>query len=248
MKLLAIIAIIAVGLGVIAIYNLNNNSDVKVIAGNNTLGELSIRGSAEKSIESDMVSLSIGVTTINASANDAVDENAEKMNEIIGILSTNGIRDDEISTSYYNIHPVYSQSKECIEIYPPPEDCNTITGFKVVNTLTITTDVDKDVGELIDLVVEAGATNIHGVNFFVSKIHIDEIKDQLIEEAVINAKKRAEIALKPLNMSIVGVKNVNVDSVSIPFTVYESEALRSTPILPSEQNIRVDVSIIFYIS
>ncbi len=249
MKLLAIIAIIAVGLGIaIATINTNNSQDIKVVAGNNTIGELSIRGSAEKKVEPDMLSLRIGVTTTNASAKDAVDENAKKMDMIIKALNANGISNDEISTNYYSLYPVYSQSKVCIEIYPPPEDCNIITGFRVSNTLTITTDVSKDAGALIDLVVDAGATNIHGVNFFVSKMLLDNVKDELIEEAVVNAKERAELALKPLNMSIVGVKSINVDSASIPFAVIEGEAFRTTPILPSEKQIQVGVNITFYIS
>ena len=248
MKLLAIIAVVAIGLVVVVASNLNlsDSPKLRVIAGNNTLGELSIRGSAEDSIAPDMVSLSIGVTSSNSSARDAVDENSAKMNEIIRVLNVNGINNDEISTSYYSLQPLYSQSKVCIEIYPPPEDCNVIIGYRVSNTLTITTDAEKNVGELIDLVVEAGATNIHGVNFFVSKTLLDDLKDRLIEEAVSNAKKRAELALKPLNMSIAGVKSIVVDGINIP-VVYES-TLRATPILPSEQNIRVDVNITFYIS
>ena len=247
MKLLAIIAIVAIVLGVVAATNLANDRTNVTIAANDTLGELSIRGSAEEKVEPDMVSLSIGVTTSDASAKVAVDENSMKVNEIINILNANGISNDEISTSYYSVYPLYSQSKVCIEIYPPPEDCNVIIGFRVSNTLAVTTDVDKDIGRLIDLVVEAGATNINGINFFASKELVDGIKDRLIEEAVINAKNRAELALRPLNMSIVGVKSIDVDNISIPFKVYEQSA-RATPILPSEQSIRVDVSIIFYIS
>jgi hypothetical protein len=249
MKLLAIIAIIAVGLGIaIATINTNTSQDIKAVAGNNTIGELSIRGSAEKRVEPDMISLSVGVTTTNASAKDAVDENSKKMNMIIKALNENGISNDEMSTNYYSLYPIYSQSKACIEIYPPPEDCNIITGFRVSNTLTITTDISKDAGALIDLVVDVGASNIHGVNFFVSKMLLDNVKDELIEEAVVNAKERAELALKPLNMSIVGVKSINVDSINIPFAVMNEEAFRVTPLLPSEHKAQVGVNITFYIS
>lgn len=245
MKLLAIIAIMAAIVGVVIATNLDNNRTNVIVAANDTVGELSIRGSAEASVEPDMVSLSIGVTTTSSSAKDAVNENASKMDEIIKTLNENGISNDEISTSYYSVYPLYSQSKVCIEVYPPPEDCNTIIGFRVSNTLQVTTTADKNVGELIDLVVGAGATNINGINFFISKGVADDIKDRLIEEAVINAKKRAEIALKPLNMSIVGVKSIDVDSISVPLGTFEKAA---TPIIPSEQNMRVDVSITFYIS
>lgn len=247
MKLLAVVAIIAVGLGVIIVTNLNNNSDAKnIIATNNTLGVLTIRGSAHESVVPDMVSLSVGVTTTNSSAKAAVDENAKIMNEIIDILKENDISsDDEISTSYYNVNPVYSSDNRCIEIYPSPEKCNIITGFRVVNTLMITTDADKDIGKLIDLVVEAGATDINGISFFPSRMLVEDIKNKLIEEAVINAKERAELTLKPLSMAIVGVKSVNVDGVYTPQPVYY--ALEKTQILPSEQNIHVDVEITFYI-
>ncbi|RMF30063.1 MAG: DUF541 domain-containing protein [Candidatus Nitrosothermus koennekii] len=245
MRIVIPIAIIAVVVSIIIASNLNTpNEQVKnVVAVNNTIGELSISGSASKSIEPDKLSISIGVTTNDKSAKVAVAENRELMNNVIKALNENGIGKDEMQTSYYSVYPIYSKSDRCIEIYPQT-DCEVITGFRVVNTLTIITDATKDAGELIDLTIDAGATNIHGVNFFVSDDLMSNIKDQLLEEAVSNAKMRAEIALKPLDMKIVGVKSINIDSINVPLHALAER----TTILPSEQKIEVNVHVTFYIS
>lgn len=246
MKILVIASIIAIIASIIAVSSINTSDEQikNVVAVNNTIGELSISGSASKSIEPDKLSISIGVTTSDKSAKVAVAKNGELMNNITRALNENGITNDEMRTSYYSVYPIYSKVDRCIEIYPQIECDEVITGFRVVNTLTVITDSSKDAGKLIDLAVDAGATNIHNVNFFVSDDLMNNIKDQLLEEAVSNAKMRAELALKPLDMKIVGVKSINVDSINIPlYTVAER-----TTILPSEQKIEVNVHVTFYIS
>ena len=68
-------------------------------------------GNAFKKISPDKVSITLGVETQEKTAKEAGAKNAELMNAIINSLKGLGLTTDEISTSYFNVYPVYE--------YPP---------------------------------------------------------------------------------------------------------------------------------
>ena len=245
-KIIAIsIAIIAIAaFAIISNYKGSEEVDASVL--NVTIGELSIVGKAERLLKPDMVSINLGVTVLAENATDAVSNNAEIMNNIISKLEENGVSRDNIKTSYYNLYPIRSLKPDiCLEAFPR-ECIDTIVGYRVVNSIMVTVGADEDVGRLIDIAVDAGATNVNSVNFFISRDLINKVKDELMEDAILDAKRRAEIILKPLNMSIVGVKSINVEEQARFGDVLFAEEAK-TPILPSEQVISMSVRVTFLI-
>jgi len=90
------------------------------------------------------------------------------------------------------------------------------------------------------------------VSYFVSEEVQKQISNEMIGEAVLNAKMKAEKALAPLNMQIVGVKNLNLNDVYYPVYRYDKFAFAEaasapTPILPSDQQVSTSVSVTFMI-
>ena len=83
-----------------------------------------------------------------------------------------------------------------------------------------------------------------------------EMTEDLIVAAINDAKQKAEKALVPLKQKIVGVKSVVIHDNLIPY--YESpmrasfdgfaESMKSAPILSGDEEIRTNVSVVFYIS
>ena len=71
-------------------------------------------GSASVKVMPDKVSVSIGVETDGQTAADAAAKNAAQVNLVITALKNEaGVADDQISTSFYNVYPVYDWQ------YPP---------------------------------------------------------------------------------------------------------------------------------
>ncbi|MEM3104781.1 MAG: SIMPL domain-containing protein, partial [Candidatus Bathyarchaeia archaeon] len=69
--------------------------------------------------------------------------------------------------------------------------------------------------------------------------------------AVEDARRKAEAALKPLNMSIIGVKSIEVlDTSRWAIARYETSdmLLQTTPIYPGEVEITVTIYVVFYVS
>jgi len=216
---------------------------------------VSTSGTATVKVMPDMVSVTIGVETRGDTAEEAAAANAELMNKVIAALKDLGIAEDQISTNWYSVWPVYEwKSPPCIEIYPQPPDCapkSEITGYAASNSITVTMEADEDVGKVIDGAVKAGATNVNGAYFFVSNERQEEIRQDLIADAIDNARSRADKAAAAVDMEITGVKSINLNDVYFPvfYKDFAAEASgASTPILPGQQEISQTVQVTFVMS
>ncbi len=216
---------------------------------------VSTSGTATVKVDPDKVTVTIGVDTQGMTAAEAATKNAELMEKVIAALKALGITDDQISTSWYSVFPVYDyRSPPCIEIYPQPPDCapkSEITGYTASNSLSVTLNADEDVGKVIDAAVAAGANNVSGAYFFVSEERQQAIRDSLIEKAISNARSRADKAADAVDMNITGVKSINLNDVYFPVfykEVAQDASGASTQILPGQQQVTMTVQVTFRMS
>jgi len=228
---------------------------------------VSTSGTATTKVKPDKFSVTVGVETNGTTAQEATSRNADLMARVISALKALGITDSQISTTNYNVYPVYESrdpGKMCIQTYPLPPDCQpsqVITGYRASNTLTVTLDVQPqggiDAGKIIDASIKAGANNVNGVSFFISPEKQQKIRDALIKDALLNAKHRAQVAADALDMTVSGVQSISLNDVYFPIysKTYDrglmttgAEAGAPTPIMPGEQDISTTVSAVFYIS
>jgi len=236
---------------------------------------LSVTSSSTTQVRPDRLSVSVGVETNGTTAREAVAHNANLTSQVITAIMGLGITEDRIGTSSYSVMPIYQSvepAEQCIQIYPPPPECEgrqEIIGYRVTNTVTVTLDVpflrpatqsvpDVNAGQLIDTVVQAGANRIESVTFFISPDRQEEIRGTLIGEAISNARQRAVIAAEELDMGITGVASATINPIEFPvYSVNLREATDAgraadfaapTQILPGEQEVSTTVSVIFYMS
>jgi uncharacterized protein YggE len=223
--------------------------------GNSTKPTVSTTGTSSTNVTPDKVSVTIGVETNSTTAKDAVAANAQLMQKVIDALKALGITDSQIATSQYSVFPIYgSVSPVCIDIYPRPPGCepkDVITGYKAINSVTVTVDASSDVGKIIDTAVGAGANNVNGAYFFISDERQQEIRDSLIAKAIDNARSRADKAAAAVNMNVTGVQSINLGDVYFPVAYRNfSEAAVGgapvpTPILPGQQQVTMNVQVVF---
>lgn len=113
----------AESIGVFAQANVSNPlNETHSKSHNNTLY---VSGTATDKVDTDIVTISIGVQSTNKSATDALNSNSKIANEIISSLIVNGVKENEINTSQYTIRPNYNYSES-------DNIMNTI-GFTVAN-------------------------------------------------------------------------------------------------------------------
>ena len=216
---------------------------------------VSTSGTATVKVDPDKVTVTIGVESQGVTAQEAAKKNAESMGKVIAALNELGIKDDQISTSWYSVYPTYDyKSPPCIDIYPQPSDCNPrseITGYRASNSVSVTLDANEDVGKVIDTAVAAGANNVNGAYFFVSDERQQSIRDGLIQKAIENARSRADKAADAVHMNITGVKSINLNDVYFPVFFKDTAAEASgspTQILPGQQLVSMTVQVTFLMS
>jgi uncharacterized protein len=209
---------------------------------------LFVTGSATTQIKPDKVTVSLGVETTNTKAKAALAANSELMNKIISALKIAGVKDNETSTSSFTITPNRDYSID--------KNQGKLIGFTVSNSIQIDSNNVNNTSEWIDIAVSSGANNVNSIYFSLSDKKLDDIRKELVNDAIDNAKEKADIAASALGLKIVGIRTVSIDQVT-PFftgpTPYGAASLKneasapSTPILTGEQQISQNVNIVFLV-
>ncbi|HXV46467.1 MAG TPA: SIMPL domain-containing protein [Nitrososphaera sp.] len=224
---------------------------------------LSVTGVSSAKVSPDRVSISFAVESQEKTAEQATKANANITTMVIEALEEVGIS-GSMSTSYYNVYPIYEYVEapaECIQYgdgdqiqryCPPPTARQILLGYKAVNGIVIESAQLDKVGQWIDAAVQAGANRVEYVYFSVSAQRQDEIRNDLIADAVQDARNKAEIALEPLGMEIVDVQSISLDSYPIiyykrGFEYAAGAPSSTTPIIPGEQEVSVSIHATFQI-
>ena len=212
---------------------------------------ISVTGTATTSVEPDLLVITFGMETQEKTAKDALSKNSDAMNSVVDAIKSLGISVNEINTSRLSIYPVYDSYRD------PQTDKYTqeLVGYRVTNTITVKTSQLGKAADIIDGAVSSGANRVDTVTFTLSPQKQIDVKDDLLEKAVLNAKKKAENALAPLNHKIIGVKSVNLSESGIPTPVpmyatamaEDASFKSSTPVFSSDQDISATASVIFLI-
>jgi len=214
---------------------------------------ISVTGVATTSVEPDLLVITFGVENQEESARDALIRNSKSMTSIVDTIQTLGISEDEISTSRISIYPIYDNYRDPVTERYVQE----LIGYRVTNTITVETSQLDKAADIIDGAVSSGANRVDNVSFTLSPQKQLDVKDDLLGKAILNAKKKAENALSPLDHKIIGVKAITLSEFGMPPPIpvfratgafVEDAAFKSsTPVFSSDQDITTTASVIFLI-
>jgi uncharacterized protein YggE len=208
---------------------------------------ISVSGSASADIEPDLVKASFGVEVQDGTAAGALAANSESMARVIEAVRQAGIDDEEISTSQFNIHPVYEHHQD----RPSGVQSQALVGYRVSNIVNVETGHLDRIAGIIDAAVGAGANRVDGVAFTLSPRVRGRLEETLIEAAVRDAREKAELALAPLGYVVSGVRQVSLSEHPPPAPLYAETArmdmARSAPtqIFAADQEVRTTVYVTF---
>ncbi len=202
----------------------------------NTLDKIIIvSGIGVAATKPDIAILNIGVVTQAETATDTQNRNAELMTNVLNTLESNGIGEPNIETTRYTIEPVM--------IYPEREETPKIIGYRCRSKLAVTINDITQTGKIIDKVVTAGINEVTSIQFQVSDERIQELYEQALQLALLDANEKADIVGKTLNVKIIGPLEINIGSSYQPTPQLESALKVDTPIIPGELSISVQVQV-----
>ncbi|OGH02574.1 MAG: hypothetical protein A2798_02965 [Candidatus Levybacteria bacterium RIFCSPHIGHO2_01_FULL_37_17] len=202
-------------------------------------------GEGEATAVPDQTTISLGVTK-NASTVDEAQKQANTVaNKIIADLKKLGIKDKDIKTTNYNVHPNY-------EVQPLLPTRGGQAGYSVTHNIEVKIKPIELINKVIDTATADGANLVGGVNFTFSDDLQKKLEEEATKEAVANAKQKAQTLASSAGVRLGKIINVVSSSNNPPFyplsAAEKGEVVDQEPttnVTPGENTVRVGVTIYY---
>ena len=205
-----------------------------------------VTGDGSVGVAPNAAQIRCGVTTRGKRANEAVDANSRLMAAVMAALKQAGIAEKDIQTARFSIQPVYARA--AIPASSPQEPPPQLTGYSVSNQVTVMIRDPAKLGDVLDRIVAAGATDVGNVSFLVSDP--SQALDQAREAAIADARRKAEIYAKASDVRLGRVQWITEEGGGGPPMLAMTRAAPAAPvpIAPGEDTLRVRVTVGFEIA
>lgn len=120
---------------------------------------ITVSGTGRVTTPPDQATLTIGVQITAPTLAEATQQASANMTRVLDAIKAQGIDPKEIQTSLYNVTPITNHKQG-----QTPQ----ITGYQVMNVVTVTVKNLDNVGKVLDAGMSAGANYLGGVNFSVA--------------------------------------------------------------------------------
>lgn len=205
-------------------------------AANPAAKHIRVTGQGTHLLKPDTVTVRLGVETEDASAKKASEANAEKMQALVEGLKKAGLKETDLETAGY-------------AIYSTDPNGTGKTVFRVSNSLQIKSGDVAGAGKLIDTAVEAGANQVHFVEFSVQDRQA--AYEKASAAALEDAKRKAEFLAKSAGIQS-GLKILSIsqqdDAGGYRNYGYDEMAAAKaadTGFMPGDVQIGASVSVVF---
>jgi len=206
-------------------------------------GRVIVTGEGDVAVAPDHAQLTSGVTTRAKSVKEATDTNSKVMAAVTAALLESGIEQKDIQTLRFSIQPVYASQE--------PRTEPKLSGYSVSNQVRVTIRQIGKIGEILDRVIAAGATDLGSIAFLVS--NPSKALDQAREAAIADARRKAEVYTHASGLRLGQVKWIIEDTgVALPVPMRAQAGSASmaapVPIATGEDVLRVKITVGFEIA
>ena len=206
---------------------------------------LTVQGSSEVRVASDLATVRLGVVAQAATAEAAQREVNDVANGILEAVRGAGIADRDVQTARLLLTPVFSRQRSA-------EDLPEIVAYRASNVVTVRVEALENLGQVIDAGLGAGANQLEGVSFGVK----DDLpaRESALEEAITEARTKAEAMASALGIRLEGVLSVDEGGVFVQAPQMEMARLTvlqdtgTTPVAPGEVTVSASVTIRYRIA
>lgn len=209
-------------------------------------GTIRVSATGEARTPPDRAWADFGVETEAATAGQAAEQNARKMEAVIAALVRAGVPRENVRTSDFNVFPVHENLRDGSTGEPR------IRGYRAANLVTAQTDDVRRVGPLVDAALAAGANRIQGVRFGMRDP--DRARDAALRDALRRARAEAAVLAEGMGVQLGRVLDVSTAATPpMPYPVayrmaaQMADAGAATPIEPGQQTVNATVTVVFEI-
>ena len=180
---------------------------------------------------------SLGVTTDGATAREALAANSAAMRRVLAALDGAGVDAKDVKTETVSVGPDY----EANGTGP--------SGFTARNSVSVRIRDLAKAGGVLDAASRAGANEVNGP--MLTRTNRDELEAEALEDAVANARTRAEALAKAAGVGLGRVTAIVEGSSGSPPPWMEMRASSDTtstaPVRPGTEEIQATVTVTFAI-
>ncbi len=182
------------------------------IAAGNTIN---VSGYGEAVAVPDIATFSFSVISEKPTVALAQADATTKANATLAYLKAAGIDEKDIQTSDYSVNPQYDYvQKACVNGYCPGGE-QVLRGYQVRQTTTVKVRDTEKAGDLLGGVGSTGATEVSGLQFTFDDPN--GVEAEAREEAIADAKVKANELAKQLGVSIVRVVSFSESGSGVPY-------------------------------
>ena len=198
---------------------------------------IQVTGTGSVEAKPDMATMSVGITTEDASAKTAVANNNAATAKVILELEASSVEKKDIRTSNFSIYPQYR---------PEGKNEQQFQSYRVSNTVTVTVhDLDK-LGAIIAKAVGGGSNQIRGPNLQVSQPekYLSEARKKAFENAMAKANTYASAA----GLKLGSILEIVEEGASAPTYGVRSaglaKSLSAVPVEAGEETLQAHVLLV----
>lgn len=174
---------------------------------------ITVSGDGEVFAVPDRATFTVTVREEGADVAGAQDKATAKINAIISYLKDAGVEEKDIKTQSYNVNPKYEwEQATCAGGYCPGNQ--RLVGFEVYQTLEVKVQDPQKAGELLTGVGGKGASEVSSLSFTVEDE--DALRAEAREQAIAEAKEKADALAAQLGVSVVRVVGFYEDAGGYP--------------------------------
>jgi uncharacterized protein YggE len=201
-----------------------------------------VSGEGKVTVVPDIAILNLGVQAQESTVAQAQSETSDAMNAVVAALKSGGVADKDIQTQQYYITPIWTTNRDTGQ--------QTLSGYRVTNTVTAKIRNVSATGDIIQAVVNAGGnyTTINGISFTVDDP--SPYQKQARQAAMADAQARASQLAAAAGVKLGAPTYISesggvVPITSIPLPSAGAPAPAPPPISPGESTITVDVQVVY---
>ncbi len=204
--------------------------------------ELDVAATGISTRTPDLATIGAGVVTQATRAGDAMTANAKAMTATIASLKRAGVADRDIQTQSISLQPQYRYGDN-----QPP----VLTGYQASNRVLVRMRDLARAGGIVDALVAAGANQIDGPTLSIE--HPEAALDEARAKALATARTRADLYARAAGLTVRRIVRISESDnvpppIVRPMAMMRAKAADATPVEAGEQDLTVNLSVVFELS
>ncbi len=205
---------------------------------------LSVTGYGEASGSPDLAQTNLGVYVVDPNIDAAISQANSRIEAVTNAVIGQGVRSSDVKTSYYS---VWTEDIFDYQTGTPTGEVR----YRVEIMLSITVRDVNRIGQIISAGLDAGATNVSGINFSIDDV--TALESEARSKALIDVRDRAEKMAQGMGMRLGNPLSIREGTGGAPTPLDygmgrgggAAEAGLPSPISPGQSTIGMQVTVIY---